>query len=146
MPVISPESRTYLGSCWRIFHYFWRFAFAVYAIFGGIAAIITRGPLNLSPRVMRASRSASHLIGTCSLGICFSPTIFRWPMSRPNSNRTAFSLFTNFSHVVRPGRFAPVLELLLSIYVFSALFTYRGKHPELMPYVGVSWQAFRFSF
>ena len=28
-------------------------------------------------------------------------------------------------------------SFLLSIYVFSALFTYRGKHPELMPYVGV---------
>ena len=28
-------------------------------------------------------------------------------------------------------------SFLLSIYVFSVLFTYRGKHPELMPYVGV---------
>ena len=28
-------------------------------------------------------------------------------------------------------------SFLLSIYVFSALYTYRGKHPELMPYVGV---------
>src|SRR5256886_7524330 len=28
-------------------------------------------------------------------------------------------------------------SFLLSIYVFSALFSYRGKHPELMPYVGV---------
>ena len=28
-------------------------------------------------------------------------------------------------------------SFLLSIYVFSALFAYRDKHPELMPYVGV---------
>ena len=28
-------------------------------------------------------------------------------------------------------------SFLLSIYVFSVLFAYRDKHPELMPYVGV---------
>ena len=28
-------------------------------------------------------------------------------------------------------------SFLLSIYVFSVLFAYRAKHPELMPYVGV---------
>jgi cytochrome c-type biogenesis protein CcmF len=54
-----------------------------------------------------------------------------------HSNRT-LPLFFKFA-AIWSGQQGSLLfwSLLLSIYVFSVLFTYRGKHPELMPYVGV---------
>ena len=54
-----------------------------------------------------------------------------------HSNRT-LSPYYKFS-ALWSGQEGSLLfwSFLLSIYVFSALFTYRGKHPELMPYVGV---------
>ena len=54
-----------------------------------------------------------------------------------HSNRT-LSPYYKFS-ALWSGQEGSLLfwSFLLSIYVFSALFAYRGKHPELMPYVGV---------
>jgi cytochrome c-type biogenesis protein CcmF len=54
-----------------------------------------------------------------------------------HSNRT-LPLFFKFA-AIWSGQQGSLLfwSLLLSIYVFSVLFTYRGKQPELMPSVGV---------
>jgi cytochrome c-type biogenesis protein CcmF len=114
------------------------FAFAVYAIFGGIAAIITRRPL-----LIKSARNAGFAvcvliwIGTCSLWYLFFTNNYSLAYVAAHSNRT-LSPYYKFS-ALWSGQEGSLLfwSFLLSIYVFSALFTYRGKHPELMPYVGV---------
>ncbi len=114
------------------------FAFALYAIFGGIAAIITRRPL-----LIKAARNAGFAvcvliwIGTASLWYLFFTDNFSMAYVAAHSNRT-LSPYYKFS-ALWSGQEGSLLfwSFLLSIYVFSVLFTYRGKHPELMPYVGV---------
>ena len=114
------------------------FAFAIYAIFGGIAAIITRRPL-----LIKSARNAGFAVcvliwmGTASLVYLFFTDNFSMAYVAAHSNRT-LSPYYKFS-ALWSGQEGSLLfwSFLLSIYVFSALFTYRGKHPELMPYVGV---------
>ena len=114
------------------------FAFALYAIFGGIAAIITRRPL-----LIKSARNAGFAvcvliwIGTISLWYLFFTDNFSMAYVAAHSNRS-LSPYYKFS-ALWSGQEGSLLfwSFLLSIYVFSALFTYRGKHPELMPYVGV---------
>jgi len=114
------------------------FAFALYAIFGGIAAIITRRPL-----LIKSARNAGFAvcvliwIGTASLWYLFFTDNYSLAYVAAHSNRT-LSPYYKFS-ALWSGQEGSLLfwSFLLSIYVFSALFTYRGKHPELMPYVGV---------
>lgn len=114
------------------------FAFAVYAIIGGIAAIITRRPL-----LIKSARNAGFAvcvliwIGTCSLWYLFFTNNYSLSYVAAHSNRT-LSPYYKFS-ALWSGQEGSLLfwSFLLSIYVFSALYTYRGKHPELMPYVGV---------
>jgi cytochrome c-type biogenesis protein CcmF len=114
------------------------FAFALYAIFGGIAAIVTRRPL-----LIKSARNAGFAvcvliwIGTASLVYLFFTDNFSMAYVAAHSNRT-LSPYYKFS-ALWSGQEGSLLfwSFLLSIYVFSALFTYRGKHPELMPYVGV---------
>jgi cytochrome c-type biogenesis protein CcmF len=114
------------------------FAFAVYAICGGIAAIITRRPL-----LIKSARNAGFAvcvliwIGTASLWYLFFTDNFSMAYVVAHSNRT-LSPYYKFS-ALWSGQEGSLLfwSFLLSIYVFSVLFTYRGKHPELMPYVGV---------
>ena len=114
------------------------FAFALYAIFGGIAAIITRHPL-----LIKSARNAGFAVcvliwmGTLSLWYLFYTDNYSMAYVAAHSNRS-LSPYYKFS-ALWSGQEGSLLfwSFLLSIYVFSALFTYRGKHPELMPYVGV---------
>ena len=114
------------------------FAFAVYAIIGGIAAIVTRRPL-----LIKSARNAGFAVcaliwmGTASLIYLFFTDNFSVVYVAAHSNRT-LAPYYKFS-ALWSGQEGSLLwwSFLLSIYVFSALFAYRGKHPELMPYVGV---------
>jgi len=114
------------------------FALAIYAIAGGIAAIITRRPL-----LIKSARNAGFAVcalvwlGFGSLVYLFFTDNFAMAYVAEHSNRNLGSLY-KFS-AVWSGQQGSLLfwSFLLSIYVFSALFAYRGKHPELMPYVGV---------
>ncbi len=114
------------------------FAFAVYAIVGGIIAIITRRPL-----LIKSARNAGFAVcaliwmGTASLIYLFFTNNYAMAYVAAHSNRT-LSPYYKFT-ALWSGQEGSLLwwSFLLSIYVFSVLFTYRGKHPELMPYVGV---------
>ena len=114
------------------------FALAAYAIVGGIAAIITRRPL-----LIKSARNAGMAVcvliwlGTASLVYLFYADNYSMAYVAGHSNRN-LSLYYKFS-ALWSGQEGSLLfwSFLLSIYVFSVLFTYRGKHPELMPYVGV---------
>jgi cytochrome c-type biogenesis protein CcmF len=114
------------------------FAFALYAIFGGIAAIITRRPL-----LIKSARNAGFAVcvliwmGTLSLWYLFYTDNYSMAYVAAHSNRS-LSPYYKFS-ALWSGQEGSLLfwSFLLSIYVFSALYAYRGKHPELMPYVGV---------
>jgi cytochrome c-type biogenesis protein CcmF len=114
------------------------FAFAVYAIVGGIAAIVTRHPL-----LMKSARNAGFAVcaliwmGTASLVYLFYTDNFSMAYVAAHSNR-ALSHYYKFT-ALWSGQEGSLLwwSFLLSIYVFSVLYAYRGKHPELMPYVGV---------
>jgi cytochrome c-type biogenesis protein CcmF len=114
------------------------FALAVYAIVGGIAAIITRRPL-----LIKSARNAGFAVcvliwlGTASLVYLFFTDNFAMAYVAAHSNRS-LPYYYKFS-ALWSGQEGSLLfwSFLLSIYVFSVLFTYRGKHPELMPYVGV---------
>jgi len=114
------------------------FALAIYAIVGGIAAIITRRPL-----LIKSARNAGFAVcaliwlGFGSLVYLFFTDNFSMSYVAEHSNRNLGNLY-KFS-ALWSGQQGSLLfwSFLLSIYVFSALFSYRGKHPELMPYVGV---------
>ena len=87
---------------------------------------------------MPASRSAfSSGLEPLSLWYLFYTDNYSMAYVAAHSNRS-LSPYYKFS-ALWSGQEGSLLfwSFLLSIYVFSALFTYRGKHPELMPYVGV---------
>ena len=114
------------------------FLCGVYAFGGGIAAIITRRPL-----LIKSARNAGMAVcvliwlGFASLAYLFFTDNFSMAYVVEHSNRTLPTFF-KFA-AIWSGQQGSLLfwSFLLSIYVFSALFVYRGKHPELMPYVGV---------
>jgi cytochrome c-type biogenesis protein CcmF len=114
------------------------FLCGLYAFGGGIAAIITRRPL-----LIKSARNAGMAVcvliwlGFGSLAYLFQTDNFSMAYVVEHSNRTLPAFF-KFA-AIWAGQQGSLLfwSFLLSIYVFSVLFTYRGKHPELMPYVGV---------
>ena len=114
------------------------FLCALYAIGGGIGAIRTRKPL-----LIKSARNAGMAVcvlvwlGFGSLAYLFFTDNFSMAYVVEHSNRTLPAFF-KFA-AIWSGQQGSLLfwSFLLSIYVFSALFVYRAKHPELMPYVGV---------
>jgi cytochrome c-type biogenesis protein CcmF len=114
------------------------FLCGVYAFGGGIAAIVTRRPL-LIKSARNAGMAACVLIwlGFASLAYLFQTDNFSMAYVVEHSNRTLSHLFKLTA--IWAGQEGSLLlwSFLLSVYVFSVLFAYRGKHPELMPYVGV---------
>jgi cytochrome c-type biogenesis protein CcmF len=114
------------------------FVCAVYAVAAGIAAIATRRPL-----LIKSARNAGMAVcvlitlAIASLVYLFLTDNFSLAYVVSHSNRdlpTFYKVAALWS-----GQEGSLLfwSWLLSLYVFSVLFTYRGKHPELMPYVGV---------
>jgi cytochrome c-type biogenesis protein CcmF len=114
------------------------FLCGLYAFGGGIAAIITRKPL-----LIKSARNAGMAVcvlvwlGFASLAYLFLTDNFSMAYVVEHSNRTLPTFFK--IPAIWAGQQGSLLfwSFLLSIYVFSALFVYRHKHPELMPYVGV---------
>jgi cytochrome c-type biogenesis protein CcmF len=114
------------------------FLCALYAVAGGIAGIVTRRPL-----LLKSARNAGF--GVCvlvwlafaTLAYLFLSNNFSISYVVDHSNRTLPTLL-KFA-AIWSGQEGSLLfwSFILSLYVFSVLFTYRGKHPELMPYVGV---------
>ena len=76
-------------------------------------------------------------LGFASLAYLFLTDNFSMAYVVEHSNRTLPTFFK--IPAIWAGQQGSLLfwSFLLSIYVFSALFVYRHKHPELMPYVGV---------
>ena len=110
----------------------------LYAFGGGIAAIVTRRPLLIkSARHAGMAVCALIWVGFGSLAYLFQTDNFSIAYVVEHSNRTLPAFF-KFA-AIWAGQEGSLLfwSFLLSIYVFSVLFVYRGKHPELMPYVGV---------
>jgi cytochrome c-type biogenesis protein CcmF len=114
------------------------FVCALYAIVGGIFAIRTRNPL-----LVKSARNAGMavcgliFVAVGSLVYLFLTDNFAIAYVVEHSSReepTFFKIAAFWS-----GQEGSLLfwSFLLSIYVFSVLWTYRAKHPELMPYVGV---------
>jgi len=114
------------------------FLCGIYAVAGGVAAILTRRPL-----LIKSARNANVAICVLvwlsmgSLAYLFFSDNFSITYVAEHSNRT-LPLFYKLA-AIWSGQEGSLLfwSFILSIYVFSVLFTYRGKHPELMPYVSV---------
>jgi cytochrome c-type biogenesis protein CcmF len=114
------------------------FLCAIYAIVAGIVAVYTRRPL-LVKSARQAGMAVCVLIWLAfgSLVYLFYTNNFSIAYVAEHSN-LALPQFFKFP-AVWSGQEGSLLfwSFLLSIYVFSVLFTYRGKHPELMPRVGI---------
>jgi len=114
------------------------FLCGIYAFCAGIAAIRTRKPL-LIKSARHAGMAVCVLVwlAFASLAYLFFTDNFSMAYVVEHSNRT-LATFLKFP-AIWAGQEGSLLfwSFLLSIYVFSALFVYRNKHPELMPYVGV---------
>ena len=114
------------------------FVCCCYAIAAGIAAIITRRPL-LIKSARNAGLAVCILIGLGfgSLIYLFLTDNFSMAYIVGHSNRDLPN-FYKFA-AVWSGQEGSLLfwSFILAGYVFSVLFAYRRKHPELMPYLGV---------
>src|SRR5438132_19436 len=114
------------------------FVCAVYAIGVGIAAILSRRPL-LNKSARQAGMAVCVLISLAmgSLVYLFLTDNFSLAYVVGHSNRD-LPTFYKFA-ALWSGQEGSLLfwSWLLSIYVFSVLYSYRAKHPELMPFVGV---------
>jgi cytochrome c-type biogenesis protein CcmF len=114
------------------------FACAVYAVGAGIAAIRTRNPFLLkSARHAGLAVCVLVTLGCASLWYLFLTDNFSVSYVVAHSNRdlpTFYKVAALWS-----GQEGSLLfwSWLLSIYTFFVVLTNRGKHPELMPYVGV---------
>ncbi len=114
------------------------FVCAIYAVAAGIAAILTRNPLLIkSARHAGLAISVLVTLGTASLVYLFLTDNFSMAYVVAHSNRDLPTFF-KFA-ALWSGQEGSLLfwSWLLSIYAFLALYANRGKHPELMPYVGV---------
>jgi cytochrome c-type biogenesis protein CcmF len=114
------------------------FICAVYAFVGGIFAICTRHPLLIkSTRQAGMATCGLIFIATFSLVYLFFSDSYWVSYVVAHSNRD-LSTFYKIS-ALWAGQEGSLLfwSFLLAIYVFSALFAYRNKNGELMPYVGV---------
>ncbi len=115
------------------------FLAAVYAFAAGIAAVVTRRTL-----LIKSARNAGMAVfglitlAVASLEYFFFTDDFSLAYVTAHSNH-ALPLYYKFS-ALWAGQEGSLLwwSWLLSIYAFLALFLYRKKHPELMPYVGVT--------
>jgi len=114
------------------------FLAAVYAFAAGIAGILTRRTL-LAKSAHNAGMAVFALVtlAVASLEYYFFTDNFSMAYVAAHSNR-ALPAFYKFA-ALWAGQEGSLLfwSWLLSIYVFSALFVNRNKHPELMPYAGV---------
>jgi len=114
------------------------FVCAVYAVAAGIGATATRRPL-----LIKSARNAGMAVcvlvtlAIASLAYLFLTDNFSMAYVVSHSNRDLPAFYKVAA--LWSGQEGSLLfwSWLLSLYVFSVLFTYRGKHPELMPYVGV---------
>jgi cytochrome c-type biogenesis protein CcmF len=114
------------------------FVCAAYAIAGGIAAIRTRHPL-LVKSARQAGLAVCVLVtlATASLVALFFTDAFAVNYVANHSSRD-LPAFYKFA-ALWSGQEGSLLfwSWLLSLYAFFVLWTNRGRHPELMPYVGV---------
>ena len=111
---------------------------AVYALVGGIAAIITRHPLLVkSARQAGMATCGLVFLATFSLWYLFFTDNFSVAYVASHSNRDLSGLYKITA--LWSGMEGSLLfwSFLLAIYVVSVLITYRSKNGELMPYVGV---------
>jgi cytochrome c-type biogenesis protein CcmF len=114
------------------------FVCALYAIGAGIAAILTRHPLLLkSARNSSIAVSVLVMIGTGCLVALFLTNNFSISYVASHSSRdlpTFYKLAALWA-----GQEGSLLfwSFLLAGYAFFLQIVNRGKHPELMPYVGV---------
>jgi len=113
------------------------FVCALYALLGGIAAILTRHPL-LIKSARQAGIAACSLIflATLSVVYLFVTDNFSMAYVASHSNRDLATFFKVVA--LWSGQEGSLLFwcFLLSVYIFSVLVAYRNKHGELMPYVG----------
>ena len=112
---------------------------AAYAFVAGITGILTRRTL-LTKSARNAGMAVFGLVtlAVAALEYFFFTDNFSLAYVAEHSNR-ALPLFYKFA-ALWSGQEGSLLfwSWLLSIYAFSALFLNRKKHPELMPYVGVT--------
>jgi cytochrome c-type biogenesis protein CcmF len=114
------------------------FVCALYALFGGIAAIITRHPLLIkSARQAGIAVCGLIFISTLNLVYLFLTDNYSVAYVVSHSNRDLSTFFKIAA--LWSGQEGSLLfwSFLLAIYVVSVLLTYRNKNGELMPYVGV---------
>ena len=113
------------------------FVCALYALLGGIAAILTRHPL-LIKSARQAGIAACCLIFLATLSVVYLFVTDNFSMAYvvSHSNRDLATFFKVVA--LWSGQEGSLLFwcFLLSIYIFSVLVAYRNKHGELMPYVG----------
>ena len=123
------------------------FVCGVYSVAAGVAAIITRRPL-LIKSARQAGMAVCLLIWVAmgALVYLFLTDNFLMAYVAAHSNRD-LPTFYKFA-ALWSGQEGSLLfwSFLLSLYVFSVLFSYRHKHPELMPYVGVVMAAVQLFF
>src|SRR5450755_1708164 len=111
---------------------------AVYAFVGGIFAIRTRHPLLVkSARQAGMATCGLIFIATFSLVYLFFSDSYWVAYVVAHSNRDLATFYKIAA--LWSGQEGSLLfwSFLLAVYVFSALFAYRNKNGELMPYVGV---------
>src|ERR1700730_15697575 len=114
------------------------FVCAVYALVGGIAAILTRHPLLIkSTRQAGMATCILIFLATFSLEYLFFSDNFASAYVVSHSNRDLSTFYKVAA--LWSGQEGSLLfwSFLLSIYVLSVLVVYRNKNGELMPYVGV---------
>lgn len=114
------------------------FICAVYALVGGIAAIVTRHPLLIkSARQAGIATCCLIFVGTLSLEYLFFTDNFSVAYVVAHSNRDLSTFYKVAA--LWAGQEGSLLfwSFLLAVYVFSVLIAYRNKNGELMPYVGV---------
>src|SRR5579862_5500067 len=114
------------------------FVCAVYALIGGIGAIITRHPLLVkSTRQAGMATCVLIFIATFSLEYLLFTDNFSQAYVVSHSNRDLSAFYKVAA--LWSGQEGSLLfwSFLLSIYVISVLIAYRNKNGELMPYVGV---------
>ncbi|MGH9689752.1 MAG: heme lyase CcmF/NrfE family subunit [Candidatus Acidiferrales bacterium] len=112
---------------------------AVYAFVAGIIGIVTRrAALTKSARNAGMAVFGLVTLSVASLEYFFFTDNFSMAYVAEHSNR-ALPAFYKFA-ALWSGQEGSLLfwSWLLSIYAFSALYLNRKKHPELMPYVGVT--------
>jgi cytochrome c-type biogenesis protein CcmF len=113
------------------------FVCALYALVGGIAAILTRHPLLIkSARQAGMAACALIFLATFSVVYLFVTDNYSMAYVASHSNRDLATFFKVVA--LWSGQEGSLLFwcFLMSIYIFSVLIAYRNKHGELMPYVG----------